>query len=119
VTSSARDFRSSKLASDDTGHVKSGVSITEETLGVCFDLCEFEAVTLVKTSRGVDDARDKGAFHATLAEAGDLGVVADGKRVRECDSGWARRSLSSLVDVSSSQGRRLVVASDAEEGDVL
>jgi hypothetical protein len=99
------NFQLSKLSPHHTWHIIFGVSITEESLWVGFDLSELESVTLVKTGFGIHDACHKRPFHASLAVAGNLGVVANGKRVGECDSGWSRSSLSSLVDVSSSQGR--------------
>lgn len=95
----------SKLSSDDTRNVLHGVGVTEETGWVGLDLSDLKAISLVKTSGGVDDADDEGTLHAALAVAGDLGVVADGKRVGESESGWAGSTLDGLVDMCCGKSR--------------
>ena len=94
----------SKLSSDHTWHVLLGMRIAEEASWVGLDLLDHKAIARVHPGSRVDNAGDEGTRHAAGAAARDVRVIADWEGIWEGQSGWARSTSDSCVDVCGCQG---------------
>lgn len=121
-----------ELATGSTGDSVAGVDVGEEHGGVLLDLADVETIASVSAlhdNTGLEGAAE--AANAVAASLGDLDGVGESDTVRQvsfihgegsmCGSLPRGTSLAegSLVDVSGRGGRRLVVTSEAIDGDVV
>lgn len=103
-----------QLATESTGNSLAGVGVGEEAGGVGLDHLDSEALAGVDLVV-IEDTSDEGALEAADGAAALL--IANG--VGESDTRRTGLALDTLVDVSGSLGRGLVVTTEAKEGDVV
>jgi hypothetical protein len=90
------------------------VSIGKESLGIFFNLADVEAVG------GILSVGQQASLERTLLAAHSAAnTIANIDGVREGDSGRPRGTLGSLMDVCGCCGRRLVLAAEAVDFDVV
>jgi hypothetical protein len=109
------------LATDGTRHGLGGVHVSEEARGVLLNLLDVEAEAVVLASGSVDNTGNETVLGAGDAADAAAGVLAVGDRhgVGEGDARGSGLALHSLVDVGGRDGRRLVLALEAGDGDVV
>ena len=93
--------------------------IAKKPSWIILNLLDLKTITSVNTSRLVAYARHEGSADTSGAAARDTGVIADGGGVGEGDAWWTGSAFGGFVDVCCREGRALVGAGDAEEGDIL
>lgn len=108
-----------KLATDGAGNSLGRVNISEEALRVILDLLDVKAKALVLTSSGVLNTSDETALGTSDAADAATDTRADLDGVGEGDARGAGLSLDGFVDVRGADGRGLVLALEAGEGDVV
>lgn len=90
------------------------MSVAEEASGVHLDLADVESIGGIHT---VHD--DTGLERASQAADAASDIVADIRRVGECESGRTRCTLGRLVDVGGRESGRLVLATEVVQLDVV
>ena len=95
------------------------MDISKEAGRVVLDLLDVEAKAVVLTSGGVLNTSDEAVLGASDAADAATDARADLHGVGEGDARRAGLALDGLVDVGGGDGRGLVVALEAGEGDVV
>ena len=103
----------SKLTTDSTSDVLDGVRISEEAAGVCDDLPDMEASTVVDAS-GVVGTSHEGSRQAAVGHTAVIRSLGIG----ESEARRTGRTLLRLVNMCGSNSRGLVVTGDTAECDV-
>lgn len=95
------------------------MDISEEAGRVVLDLLDVEAKAVVLTSSGVLNTSDEAVLGASDAADAATDARANLHGVGESDARRAGLALDGFVDVGGGDGRGLVVALEAGEGDVV
>lgn len=95
------------------------MDISEEALGVVLNLLDIKAKALILTSSSVLNTSDETVLGAGDAADAATDARADLDGVGESDARGAGLALDGFVDVGCADGRGLVLALEAGDGDVV